>query len=58
MSNIKYDIDYNLSAKHEAFPYQHEAYLEIRNTLINLAGRSRGGALFDCLQSFALFVSR
>lgn len=31
MSNIKYDIDYNLSAKHEAFPYQHEAYLEIRD---------------------------
>ena len=31
MSNIKYDINYNLSAKHEAFPYQHEAFLEIRD---------------------------
>ena len=31
MSNIKYDIDYNLSAKHEAFPYQHEAFLEIKD---------------------------
>lgn len=31
MSNINYDINYNLSAKHEAFPYQHEAYLEIRD---------------------------
>ena len=31
MSNINYDIEYNLSAKHEAFPYQHEAFLEIKD---------------------------
>ncbi len=31
MSNIKYDIEYNLNAKHEAFPYQHEAFLEIKD---------------------------
>lgn len=31
MSNIRYDIEYNLSAKHEAFPYQHEAFLEIKD---------------------------
>ena len=31
MSNLLYDIDYNLTAKHEAFPYQHEAFLEIKD---------------------------
>lgn len=31
MSNIKYDIEYNLSAKLEAFSYQHEAFLEIKD---------------------------
>ena len=31
MSNIKYEAQYNLMAKHDAFPYQHEAFLEIKD---------------------------
>lgn len=31
MSNIRYEIQYDLRPKHEAFPYQHEAYLELRD---------------------------
>lgn len=31
MSNIKYEAHYNLMAKHDAFPYQHEAFLEIKD---------------------------
>ena len=31
MSNINYDFIYNLSAKHEAFKYQHEAFLELKD---------------------------
>lgn len=31
MTNIKYETSINLDAKLEAFPYQHEAYLELRD---------------------------
>ena len=29
--SIKYDISYNWVPKHEAFPYQHEAFLALKD---------------------------